>query len=178
MSSPSRAPGEKRSRPVAAPRGTRSWLWVVKAYNLCEAVMTARLAAIGVRVGEHEVLANLATAPGMTQQALAARCFVAKSGISMVLAQMEAEGLVRRDADPQDARVKRLSLTPAGEALARRSMQVQGEVVAAMAEAASHDELDAVAAVMERLCARLEALREASPALPRQAARRARQVRR
>jgi len=77
----------KASRAASSPHGTRTWLAVVRAYNLCDAAMSARLAELGLRVGEHEVLATLATAPGITQQALAARCFVAKSGVSMLLAQ-------------------------------------------------------------------------------------------
>jgi DNA-binding MarR family transcriptional regulator len=147
--------------PAASPHGTRSWLAVVRAYNLCDAVMSARLGALGVRVGEHEVLANLYGAPGITQQDLAARCFVAKSGISMLLTRMQAQRRVRREVDAADARARRLFLTAAGEKLARRTMQVQAEVVAAMAQTVSGAELAAVADVMQRVSARLEELREA-----------------
>ncbi len=159
MSSPARNP----SRPSSSPHGTYAWLAVVRAYNLCDAVMTARLAALGLRVGEHEVLANLATSPGITQQTLAARCFVAKSGVSMLLTQMQTRGWVRREPDAADARQKRLHLTPEGAMIARQTLQVQGEVVRAMAETVTEAELDGVADVMARLSARLEALR-AEPA--------------
>ena len=33
----------------SSPHGTQSWLAVVRAYNLCDAVMTARLAALVAR---------------------------------------------------------------------------------------------------------------------------------
>ncbi len=150
----------------SSPHGTQSWLAVVRAYNLCDAVMTARLAVLGVRVAEHEVLANLATAPGITQQTLAARCFVAKSGVSMLLTQLEARGWVRREADAADARVKRLQLTPAGQALAAQTLQVQSQVVAAMVAGASEAELELVTAVMQRVSAQLEVLRDAPPVTP------------
>jgi DNA-binding MarR family transcriptional regulator len=42
----------------------------------------------GLRVAEYEVLANC-TARRLTQQELARRCFVAKSGISMLVSRME-----------------------------------------------------------------------------------------
>jgi DNA-binding MarR family transcriptional regulator len=155
----------------SSPHGTQSWLAVVRAYNLCEAVMTARLAALGVRVPEHEVLANLASAPGITQQALAARCFVAKSGVSMLLTQMESRGWVRREADAADARVKRLQLTPAGQALAAQTLQVQAQVVVAMVDGSSEAELELVTAVMQRVSAQLEALRDAPPITPASAPR-------
>jgi len=149
----------KSGRAPSSPHGTLAWLAVVRAYNLCDAVMTARLAAIGLRVGEHEVLATIATTPGITQQALAARCFVAKSGVSMLLTQMEAKGWVRRDSDGADARVRRLTLTDDGMAMAQKCLAVQAELVTAMVAPASEDELETVADTMNRVSVVLEALR-------------------
>ena len=148
------------TRAPSSPHGTQSWLAAVRAYNLCDAVMTARLAELGLRVGEHEVLATLATVPGITQQELAARCFVAKSGVSMLLTQMEDKALVVREADTSDARVRRLFLTAAGQALAAKTLKIQFEVVAAMVESATDAELATVADVMNRASVRLEALRD------------------
>lgn len=156
-----------------SPHGTQTWLAVVRAYNLCDAVMSSRLAALGVRVAEHEVLANLATAPGITQQQLAARCFVAKSGVSMLLAQLEERGWVRREADAADARVKRLQLTAAGEAIARRTLAAQAEVVRTMVTGEGDADLDQVRDAMQRVSQRLEALRDAD-ALSRASAPRSR----
>ena len=149
----------KSDRAPSSPHGTLAWLAVVRAYNLCDAVMTARLAAIGLRVGEHEVLATIATTPGITQQALAARCFVAKSGVSMLLTQMEAKGWVRRDSDGADARVRRLTLTEDGMAMAQKCLAVQAELVTAMVAPATEDELETVADTMNRVSVVLEALR-------------------
>lgn len=149
----------KAGKQPSSPHGTLAWLAVIRAYNLCDAVMTSRLAALGLRVGEHEVLATLATVPGLTQQALAARCFVAKSGVSMLLTQMESQGLVTRESDSQDARVRRLFLTKAGLALAQQTLAIQSEVVAAMVADVSDDDLDTVARLMEGVSERLDTLR-------------------
>ncbi|PIF77843.1 DNA-binding MarR family transcriptional regulator [Variovorax sp. 54] len=149
----------KSDRAPSSPHGTLAWLAVVRAYNLCDAVMGARLAAIGLRVGEHEVLATIATTPGITQQMLAARCFVAKSGVSMLLKQMEGKGWVRRDSDGADARVRRLTLTEDGTAMAQKCLAVQAELVTAMAAPATEDELETVADTMNRVSMVLEALR-------------------
>ena len=145
---------------------TASWLAVVRAYNLCDRLLSARLAELGVRVGEHEVLANLARQPGITQQELAGRCFVAKSGVSMLLGAMEEARLVRRELDAGDARVRRLFLTAAGERLARRTLAVQAAVVEAMADPVTAGELDSVADVMRRVGARLEAILATRPVSP------------
>ncbi len=150
----------KRSNLVPSPHGTLAWLAVVRAYNLCDSVMAVRLGALGLNVGEHEVLANLATTPGITQQELAIRCFVAKSGVSMLVTRMADQGLVAREGDATDARVKRLFLSASGEALAKKTLRIQAEVVGAMASAVSDGELDQVADVMQRVSLQLESLRQ------------------
>jgi DNA-binding MarR family transcriptional regulator len=142
-----------RSLPESA---TYSWLAVVRAYNLCDAVLTQRLAALGVRIGEHEVLANLLRSPGMTQQQLAERCFVAKSGVSMLITRMEQQALVTRESDAIDARVKRLSLTKKGLKLARATHAIQVEVVTAMVDGASETEIAVVTGAMQRASLALE----------------------
>jgi DNA-binding MarR family transcriptional regulator len=134
----------------------QSWLSVVRAYNLCDAVLTERLAALDVRIGEHEVLANLLRTPGMTQQQLAARCFVAKSGVSMLVTRMEEQALLRRDADLVDARVKRLSLTKKGTKLAESARKIQIEVVSAMIEKSSDKDIKITGEVMQRATFALE----------------------
>ena len=145
-------------RTPSSPHGTAAWLAVVRAYHLCDLVMTTRLARLGVKLPEHEVLANLSTAPGITQQQLASRCFAAKSHTSMLLKQMEAQGLVRREADPNDARAKQLFLTASGAALARKTMKVQAEVVSAMAAPLTVKELDLVERLMAPACEVLSAM--------------------
>jgi DNA-binding MarR family transcriptional regulator len=137
-----------------------AWLAVVRAYNLCDAVLGQRLAELGLRPAEHEVLMNLLRSPGLTQQALAARCFVSKGGISMLVSRLEGAGWLQREADAADARAWRLHLTEAGLALAGRALAVQQAVVTAMVGDASAEELATVTASMQRVSTALEALLE------------------
>lgn len=139
---------------------TVAWLSVVRVYNLCDAAMANRLAALGLRVAEHEVLANLLHNPGMTQQQVAKRCFVAKSGISMMLSRMETQGLLRREPDPRDGRIKRLYLSEEGEPLAQKSMAIQDAIVGLMMDPLSPQELETMTAIGERVAQALEALQE------------------
>lgn len=152
----------RTSRTAAAappsPLVMQSWLSVARAYNLCAAVMTRRMAPLGLRMGEYEVLLNLLRAPGQTQQQLASRCFFAKSGVSMLISRMEHTGLVLRQADAQDARAWRLSLSSKGQALAERARTVQHEVTVAMTGPASDAELQTVCDAMNRASAALEAM--------------------
>ena len=135
----------------------RSWLSVVNAYHLCDTLMARRLAALGVRTPEHEILANLRRDPGITQQVLASRCFSAKSHISGLLTLLEGRGWLRREPDPADARAKRLYLEPLGERIAAQTAAVQADVVAVMVEGETAATLGEVAQAMQRVSARLHA---------------------
>jgi DNA-binding MarR family transcriptional regulator len=150
-------------RPVpsgAQPNAVRTWLAVVRTYLLCDEVMALRLAPLGVRIAEHEVLANVASEPGLSQQALAARCFTAKSHVSALVVSLEQRGWLQREVDAADARVRRLRLTRSGEAMARKTMAAQAEVVQAMAAQVSRAELQGIESAMQRVGQALEALRD------------------
>jgi DNA-binding MarR family transcriptional regulator len=140
---------------------TKAWLGVVHAYNLCDTVLATRLAALGLRVGEHEMLANLYLSPGITQQELATRCFVAKSGISMLLTRMEGQALIRREPDGKDGRIKRLSLTEAGAQLAKQTMAIQREIIGVMTGSLSEQELGWLGDMSRQVVQQLQALADA-----------------
>lgn len=150
-----------RTSRAATDAATRSWISVVRSYHLCSELMARRLGALGVRTAEHEILANLRREPGLGQQALAARCFTAKSHISGLLTELELRGWVRREPDPADARAKRLYLQPAGEAVAEQTAAVQAEVVALMASGATAAELEQVRLAMDGVSERLRAALDA-----------------
>jgi DNA-binding MarR family transcriptional regulator len=143
--------------PAADSSSVRSWLSVVQAYHLCDALLARRLGALGVKTPEHEILANLRRDPGITQQTLAARCFSAKSHISGLLSALEERGWVRREPDPADARAKRLYLAPAGARMAERTVAAQAEVVALMAGAIPAAQMAEVTDAMQRVAERLQA---------------------
>ena len=68
----------------------------------------------GVRVGQHIVLSVLWDADGLTPGEIARRLGAATPTIVNTATRMEEAGLVTREADPADARLVRLHLTPRG----------------------------------------------------------------
>jgi DNA-binding MarR family transcriptional regulator len=135
----------------------RSWLSVVQAYNLCDALLARGLTTIGLRNAEYEILANLLREPGISQQALAERCFTAKSHISALLTSMQERGWLRRENHPQDARAKSLYLEPEGQVIAERGKQIQSEVVKVMAKAITPAQMQQIHEAMLSVNAALEA---------------------
>ncbi|MBI3368166.1 MAG: hypothetical protein HY021_06910, partial [Burkholderiales bacterium] len=67
-------------------------------------------------------------------------------------------GWLKRERHPGDARARRLLLTAAGSAIAQRTAAVQAQVVRAMSEAVSADEMALIEQAMQRVSVRLTAL--------------------
>jgi DNA-binding MarR family transcriptional regulator len=150
-------PRTKKDPSEPSSEAVRSWLSVVQAYNLCDALLARGLTAIGLRNAEYEILANLLREPGISQQALAERCFIAKSHISALLTSMQEQGWLRRENNSQDARAKSLYLESQGQVMAERGRQVQLEVVKVMAKAITPEQMRQIHEAMLPMNAALEA---------------------
>lgn len=74
-------------------------------------------AELPVTAEQWPVLVHVQAAPGLTQAQLTARLLREKSMVSRLVAALQARGLLSRTPDPADARLRRLRLTEAGEAL-------------------------------------------------------------
>lgn len=73
----------------------------------------------GLTMARYDVLAHLVTAGGrLGLSALADAIALSPSGLSKLLDRMDSAGLIRREADPSDARATFAALTPRGRKLA------------------------------------------------------------
>ena len=78
----------------------------------------------GLRVPEWRVLACLSDRDGQSVTELATLSQMEQSRLTRIIAQMEARGLVRRDADTFDRRRVLVFLTDSGRDLAARMMEL------------------------------------------------------
>jgi DNA-binding MarR family transcriptional regulator len=129
----------------------RNWIAVVRAHALCKKAMTSGLAPLGINLANYDMLVNVYRHPGMTQLELAAKLLVGRSNLTMLLPELVKRGLVRRDSDPGDRRIRRLCLTPEGEALAKAGIAVQNDILKRMFNVLSPEECDAVGEMMRRV---------------------------
>ncbi len=77
----------------------------------------AALAELGVNLSEASVLAHLRDSGPLTQTELARRIGTGRARMGAWIDGLVAKGAVVREADPQDRRVWKVALTPAGENL-------------------------------------------------------------
>ena len=136
---------------LRTPRGFDTWLTVGRTNLKVHRALNLLLGELDLSLAQHEILVTIRRHSGLTQRELSDRLLVVKSNATALLKKLEARGLVQRSADPEDSRIKRLRLTPAGDALVCQSFAVQTRVIKAMVGVMSDAELDHMDDVMQRV---------------------------
>lgn len=113
--------------------------------------LRASYSELGTSPGQYPVLAALATRPGQTVSELAGRSGVRLPSMTVMVGQMEAEGLVIKEADPGDRRVVRVALTDRGRELALAAMEARTRWFAARLAHLSSAEVAAIARAIPAL---------------------------
>ncbi len=113
----------KQDLPWDNPR-FRNWIALVRAEKAVVRELTRSLAPLDLKIAQLDVLMNLYRHPGMSQHDLARRLLVGRSNITMLLPQLEKQGVLTREGDEKDKRVLRLKLTEDGEALLMKALKV------------------------------------------------------
>jgi DNA-binding MarR family transcriptional regulator len=92
----------------------------------------------GLTVTEYTTLSVLRFRRGLSNAQLARRAFVTPQAMSEVIAALEGEGLVRRQADPDHGRILRAELTEKGTARLAASdaavQEIEEQMLAELAE--------------------------------------------
>jgi DNA-binding MarR family transcriptional regulator len=94
------------------------------AYFSVRRTAQARLAESGATADQVVVMTLLAEEPKLTQQEIVERSFSDPSTVRAMLELLEDRGWVRRDSDPEDARVRRVKLTAEGRKQQRRLQRI------------------------------------------------------
>ena len=142
--------------PLTSVPGFTAWMATARACQLCQRTVSAALEPLDLELAHYDVIANVLHEPGITQQVLARRLVVAKSNVSMLLASLERRGLVHREGDANDKRVRCVHLTREGRRLARAATAIHAEILARMMAAVSAEEAEIVQRAMKRITGVLE----------------------
>ncbi len=98
--------------------------------------------------------------PGISQAALATVSDADGAVITRTMRQLEAAGLVRRQTDPQDRRVQRVWVTPAGEARIGPALDAIRALNAELLAGVSPGDAATAEAVLRAILANLRRLRQ------------------
>jgi DNA-binding MarR family transcriptional regulator len=152
---------KKQELPWDNPR-FRNWIAVVRAERAIVRELTRLLQPLGLKLAQFDVLMNVYRRPGQSQHDLARRLLVGRSNITMLLPQLEKQGLLVREADKKDRRVMRLSLTPQGEALLMRAIDVYLRLIDRVMSQSTPEECEMVGDQMRRIADMMREERDAS----------------
>ncbi|MEQ8451201.1 MAG: MarR family transcriptional regulator [Nitratireductor sp.] len=141
---------KKQDLPWDNPR-FRNWIAVVRAEKAVVRALTKALAPLDLKLAQLDMLMNLYRHPGQSQHDLARRLLVGRSNITMLLPQLESQGLVRRESDSSDKRVMRLYLTQAGEERLLKALAIYTELIDTVMAQSSPAECDAMGEQMRRI---------------------------
>jgi DNA-binding MarR family transcriptional regulator len=141
---------KKQALPWDNPR-FRNWIAVMRAERAVVRELSRLLQPLGLKIAQLDVLMNLYRHPGLSQHDLARRLLVGRSNITMLLPQLEAQGLLLREPDEKDRRVMRLRLTGEGEALLMRALALYSDLIERVMAQSSPAECDLVGDQMRRV---------------------------
>jgi len=107
------------------------------------------LAPLNLTYPQYLVMVVLWEEEGLGIKDVAERLHQDSGSVTPVVKRLEAEGYLRRDRDPLDARNRVLRLTPAGQALRAAAIQVSEDFAAQCS--VTHDEVDAMMRNLNKL---------------------------
>jgi DNA-binding MarR family transcriptional regulator len=117
--------------------------------------MRLRLAEWDLSVPEFTALAVLKRRPGLSNAQLARRSLVRPQSMNEILVKLEERGLLRRDVDPDHARILRAALTPEGLQLLAATepavKAIQDELFSDVPEAQRQVMIEGLRSAMEKL---------------------------
>ena len=125
--------------------------------RLLEKNLAQAIRPLGLTPGQFPVLLALWERDGLTQKALVGLTDVEQATMANTLARMERDGLIRREADPQDNRSRLVFLTERARTLETEATVVADAINARACEGLSAAEREQMLDAMRRLIANLTA---------------------
>ena len=125
-----------------------------RSHKLIDRIMTAQ----GASFARARVLAQIARNGPIRSTDLAVTFGYAPRTVTEAIDGLERDGLVRRDADPDDRRAKRISLTPAGADAIKSSEASRIRYIESVYGVLTPGECEAIVAIVGKLNDRLDTL--------------------
>lgn len=121
--------------------------------RLVQEQVAARLATLGISYAQAIVLVRLyrSQTGSLAQSDMIESLAVSRASGTLVLSQLEARGLISRNADPSDARRLQINLTDAGRELEQPVHEVFEEVETAIRSSLEAGEVDLSFDVLRRI---------------------------
>jgi DNA-binding MarR family transcriptional regulator len=129
----------------------RNWIAVVQAEKAIVRALTKALQPFDLKIGQLDLLMNLYRHPGASQHDIARRLLVGRSNVTMLMPQLEQQGLIRREGDAKDKRVMRLHLTEKGTDVLMQALKAYTTLIDRVMASSTPAQCDALGDQMRRI---------------------------
>jgi DNA-binding MarR family transcriptional regulator len=136
------------STPLNNSQKLRTWLGVVRTYQMCSDQITLAIEPLGLNLAQFDVLLCLLNAGPQNQQQLTVHSFVVKSHMSTMIKTMEKNLWINRTDDPNDKRNKIVSLSKKGNAIAQKCAAIQLEMMNRMFNPLTQQQIEETETIM------------------------------
>ncbi|WP_420409874.1 MarR family winged helix-turn-helix transcriptional regulator [Hoeflea sp.] len=113
------------------------------------------MSGLGLTTPKMRALAVLSVIDTLPISELAVYAVVEQSTLSRALEQLTADGLVRRDPDPNDSRVTRIAITEAGRSAYDQLWPTMSRIYSQMFQGISPEERQAFVATLQKMLANI-----------------------
>ncbi len=154
MAQPRRLPTEIRTvpeQPDLSPLDDKLGFWLRLAQQASFDALHRRLGPLGLTPGRLGVLLMLESNPDIRQTLLAEALHIKPSNLTVLLAALEQEGLIRRTEEEGNRRANCLRLTQAGHVLLRQGEAAEAAAERHLAEGLSPAERRALLVALRRI---------------------------
>lgn len=110
-------PATKKSAPERVDLDSLPGHYIRRLQQIAVAIFLQETESAGITPVQFAAMQAVHNTPGLDQRTLARTIGFDTSTTAGVIDRLEARGLLQRNASPEDRRVRRLTLTPQGEAL-------------------------------------------------------------
>jgi len=124
------------------------WLRLARVFQKIDRLSEVHLRTWDLNVAQFDVLAQVGSAKGITQQELANRLLVTKGNISQLLDRLEQRGLIMR---AQEGRTNMLFLTDPGQRLYTKVVPAQEDMIAGQISSLTEEEQKQLLALLRKL---------------------------
>ncbi len=125
-----------------------AWMRLARVFQKIDRASAEHLRAWGLSIAQFDVIAQVGSAEGITQQELADKLLVTKGNICQLLDRLEQHRLIRRR---QEGRVNHLFLTDAGQRLYQQTVPAQEDFIAGQFAALAPEEQAQLLTILRKL---------------------------
>lgn len=151
----------RRNRPDLDAAGHAGLLRALRLAAHLERELAALCAEQGLKPGQFQVLAALRRREPqpMTATELSEAALLTSGAMTPILDKLEAQGLLRRQADDSDRRARRIGITPKGRGIIDRALDLRVARLRELNSALDGAEREALATVLRKLLLAVEGAR-------------------